>query len=146
MDFIQNPPAGDLPELYAMAHLPMMKPTNGFLADRSAQFMGFNLIWGNVFADQVEIKCVSNCAVERDEEGRPRVDTLHSGVYGLANDLLGDEHVKVLYDDGFRGPCVEHLPGSVLIHAAVSIHQKADRTYPGDHASDGRCAIRGGYS
>jgi hypothetical protein len=57
--------------------------------------MGFNLMWGNVFADQVEIKCVSNCAVDVDDAGRPKIDTLHQGVHGLANDLLGDEFVKV---------------------------------------------------
>ena len=60
------------------------------------QYMGFNLMWGNVFADQVEIKCVSNCAVEADDAGRPKIDTLCQGVYGLANDLFGDEFVKVL--------------------------------------------------
>jgi hypothetical protein len=59
--------------------------------------MGFNLMWGNVFAEQVEIKCVSNCAVELDDAGNPKIDTLCQGVHGLANDLLGDEFVKVPY-------------------------------------------------
>ncbi|ELR25278.1 uncharacterized protein ACA1_290530 [Acanthamoeba castellanii str. Neff] len=67
------------------------------LPDNIRQYMGFNLMWGNVFADQVEIKCVSNCAVEVDDAGWPKIDTLCQGVYGLANDLFGDEFVKCPY-------------------------------------------------
>jgi len=62
----------------------------------SAQYLGFNLVWGNVFTNPVTMKYLSNCAVDdRDEEGRPKVLTLDGGVYGLANDLLDDEFVKV---------------------------------------------------
>jgi hypothetical protein len=62
---------------------------------RSKTLTGFNLLWGNVFDAQPQLSVINNVDPKDKNGTPPRITTVSNGVYCLANDMFGDEFVKV---------------------------------------------------
>ncbi len=59
------------------------------------KYGGFNVIWGNLFATNIQLRYLSNHSII--QKGQSEFTVLPSrGIFGLANNLLGDEYIKVI--------------------------------------------------
>eukprot|EP01114_Cavostelium_apophysatum_P015454 TRINITY_DN4205_c0_g1_i1.p1 TRINITY_DN4205_c0_g1~~TRINITY_DN4205_c0_g1_i1.p1 ORF type:complete len:388 (-),score=68.04 TRINITY_DN4205_c0_g1_i1:146-1309(-) len=95
------------------------RPSETLLTSRF-EYGGFNILWGNIF-DQSPVLHYSNNRDPDDPDLRvdstkpakkPKVTTLKRGIFGLGNELLGDEIVKVPYVENLLRKVISATPRS----------------------------------
>eukprot|EP01130_Rhizamoeba_saxonica_P005804 TRINITY_DN2299_c0_g2_i1.p1 TRINITY_DN2299_c0_g2~~TRINITY_DN2299_c0_g2_i1.p1 ORF type:complete len:180 (+),score=28.18 TRINITY_DN2299_c0_g2_i1:281-820(+) len=59
------------------------------------EYAGFNLLWGNILDDDIKLSYTTNCFPDDSVNSDIPKVIITDGVHSMANDVLGDEYVKV---------------------------------------------------
>eukprot|EP01095_Lingulamoeba_sp_RSL-Kostka_P008066 TRINITY_DN2640_c0_g2_i1.p1 TRINITY_DN2640_c0_g2~~TRINITY_DN2640_c0_g2_i1.p1 ORF type:complete len:386 (-),score=83.89 TRINITY_DN2640_c0_g2_i1:348-1505(-) len=60
-------------------------------------YQGYNLIWGNIFKENVKMNYNNNCDPSDKHPTLPIITSFRYGYFGLGNDFIDDEYVKCKY-------------------------------------------------